>query len=70
MFRHRIEEQKYDQLFCPNVGTPHYLVCRYWNNFCEDGEGDLLGKSVCDVGTVGKISDCQPEGPRFNPRPG
>ena len=23
-----------------------------------------------EVGTVGKISDCQPEGPRFNPRPG
>ena len=26
--------------------------------------------SVCEVGTVGKISDCQPEGPGFNPRPG
>ena len=25
---------------------------------------------VCEVGTVGKISDCQPEGPGFNPRPG
>ena len=25
---------------------------------------------VCEVGTVGKISDCQTEGPRFNPRPG
>ena len=25
---------------------------------------------VCEVGTVGKISDCQPEGPRFNPWPG
>ena len=24
----------------------------------------------CEVGTVGKISDCQPEGPGFNPRPG
>ena len=27
-------------------------------------------KSVCEVGTVGKISDCQPEGPGFKPRPG
>ena len=25
---------------------------------------------VCEVGTVGKISDCQPDGPEFNPRPG
>ena len=25
---------------------------------------------VWKVGTVGRISDCQPEGPRFNPRPG
>ena len=25
---------------------------------------------VCEVGTVGKISDCQPWGPGFNPRPG
>ena len=26
--------------------------------------------SVCEVGTVGKVYDCQPEGPGFNPRPG
>ena len=26
--------------------------------------------SVCEVGTVGKISDYQPEGPRFNSRSG
>ena len=25
---------------------------------------------VCEVGKVGKISDCQPGGPRFNLRPG
>ena len=25
---------------------------------------------VCEVGAAGKISDCQPEGPGFNPRPG
>ena len=25
---------------------------------------------MCEVGTVGKISDCQPEGPGFKPRPG
>ena len=25
---------------------------------------------MCEVGTVGKISDCQLEGPGFNPRPG
>ena len=25
--------------------------------------------SVCEVGTVGKISDCQPEGPGLNPPP-
>ena len=27
-------------------------------------------QGVCEVGTVGKISDYQPEGPEFNPRPG
>ena len=27
-------------------------------------------RGVCEVGTVGKISDCQPGGPGFNPRPG
>ena len=26
--------------------------------------------SVCEVGTVGKISDYQPGGPEFSPRPG
>ena len=31
---------------------------------------DLRYMCVCEVGTVGKISDCQPEGPGFNPRPG
>ena len=25
---------------------------------------------VCEVGAVGLISDCQPEGPGFKPRPG
>ena len=25
---------------------------------------------VCEVGAVGKVSDCQPEGSGFNPRPG
>ena len=25
---------------------------------------------MCEVGAVGKISDCQPEGPGFNSRPG
>ena len=25
---------------------------------------------VCGLGTVGKISDYQPEGPGFNPQPG
>ena len=25
---------------------------------------------MCEVGTVSKISDCQPEGPGFKPRPG
>ena len=24
---------------------------------------------MCEVGTVSKISDCQPEGPGFKPRP-
>ena len=28
------------------------------------------GDCVCEIGTVSKISDCQPEGPGFNPRPG
>ena len=27
-------------------------------------------KEACEVGTVDKISDCQAEGPGFNPRPG
>ena len=27
-------------------------------------------KCVCEVSAVGKISDCQPGGPGFNPRPG
>ena len=26
-------------------------------------------RELCEVGTVGKISDYQPEGPGFNPRP-
>ena len=26
--------------------------------------------TVCEVGTVSKTSDCQPECSRFNPRPG
>ena len=30
----------------------------------------LCIEDVCEVGTVGKISDCQPEGPGFNPRRG
>ena len=30
----------------------------------------LARPCVCEVGTVGKISDCQPEGPGFNLRPG
>ena len=25
---------------------------------------------MCEVGAVGKISDCQPGGPGFKPRPG
>ena len=36
-------------------------------NICKDGK---IVPLVCEVGTVGKISDCQPEGPGFNPRPG
>ena len=35
----------------------------------SEKSSEILG-SVCDVGTVGKISDCQPEGPSFKPRPG
>ena len=31
---------------------------------------DLILFCVCEVGTVSKISDCQPEGPGFKPRPG
>ena len=30
----------------------------------------IANKRVCEVGTVGKISDYQPEGHGFNPRPG
>ena len=29
-----------------------------------------LQLKLCEVDTVGKISDCQLESPRFNPRPG
>ena len=32
--------------------------------------GVLPFNNVCKVSTVGKISDCQPGGPWFNPRPG
>ena len=32
--------------------------------------GRELNLGVCEVGTVGKISVCQPEDPGFNPRPG
>ena len=31
---------------------------------------DMHFPCVCEVGTVGKISDYQPEGPGLNPRPG
>ena len=31
---------------------------------------DVWQSCVCEVGTVGKISDYQPGGPGFNPRPG
>ena len=43
------------------------------NILFDDIRCDLIGSTslgVCEVGTVGKISDCQPEGPGFNPRPG
>ena len=30
----------------------------------------IMINHVCEVGTVGKISDCQPEGSGFIPRPG
>ena len=30
----------------------------------------IILRFVCEVGTVGKISDCLPEAPGFNPRPG
>ena len=35
-----------------------------------NGDVMLNGGCVCEVGTVSKISDFQPEGPRFKPRPG
>ena len=34
------------------------------------GQKCEVGTGVCEVGTVSKISDCQPEGPGFKPRPG
>ena len=39
------------------------------NTLLDDVDGIWL-VCVCEVGTVGKISDCQPEGPGFNPWPG
>ena len=30
----------------------------------------LINYNLCEVGTGGKISNYQPEGPGFNPRPG
>ena len=36
-----------------------------YDNDCNDYNG-----CVCEVGTVGKISHCQPWGPGFNTRPG
>ena len=32
--------------------------------------GWLFLYCVCDVSAIGKVSDYQPEGPGFNPRPG
>ena len=32
--------------------------------------GNEAAETVCEVGTVGKSSDCKLEGPGFNPRPG
>ena len=43
-----------------NVTEPLELVCLLFAIHCV---------SVCEASTVGKISDCQPEGPRFNSRP-
>ena len=37
-------------------------------SYCRVPIGTRLAQ--CEVGTVGKISDCQPEGPGFNPWPG
>ena len=35
-----------------------------------DNFADVWQSRVCEVGTVGQISDYQPGGPGFNPRPG
>ena len=55
-------------VYSPLTFTPLFLHYS-WHH----GSPIILSRtvySVCEVGTVGKISDCQPEGPGFNPRPG
>ena len=41
-----------------------YVHCTGYCSF------NIINNSVCEVSIVGKISDCQPEGPGFNPWPG
>ena len=47
-------------------GSSCYWCCCWQNQYCIRFLWNG-GICVCEVGTVGKISDCQPRGPGFNP---
>ena len=63
---------------CPksSLTQAQYTVLRFSHvpskteKIIESSEKLFNPKTRCEVGTVGKISDCQPGGPGFNPRPG
>ena len=55
----------------PGVPTLGYCyMCCMYVHCTEYCSFNIINNSVCEVSIVGKISDCQPEGPGFNPWPG
>ena len=48
------------------------VIGGFTNDYQLRQVGPVIGGfiCVCEVGTVGEISDYQPEGPAFKPRPG
>ena len=56
------DKQNRKQLNNVRIILPFYLISE--SNIEMFGTGNQF---VCEAGTVGKISDCQQEGPGFNP---